>query len=484
MDSKRADAIVKKFADRQISRRGMVKGAAVAGAVAAIGAPSATFFAPSVLGQSKGKVTFWTTHSDTGLEALQKIGSDFNAQSDKWEVEVVKRPDADVTDSSSLITAVRAGQGPDTYLLDRFIVAERAANGLLEDLSQHMTDAGEDTDLSKNWVDFAAAEATWDTKPYALPFDTDVRALFYNEDMLKASGVDYKAFDKANGPTTYDKMGEIFQALNKDDGSNFSQMGYVPYFGQAGSLYTDGFAWGGSFFDYEKCEVTPDNPQVVAAATWGKNYIESIGGFDKVNKFVAASLKTGAAPTDSPFTQNRLAGMNNGNWMFANFRKYQPNVNIGYTFTPTPKEGDPSYTWAGGWSGVIPQGAKNPEGGFAFLQYLTGPTGMPTYVKMNNNLPVLRSLLADKSLFDENLTWFVDNLFPGTKNRPPLPVGAKYWDELKTAWEAIYLGQSSPEDALAQCKQNVQQEIDAGGYCPIAAPKTSEPASPEATPAG
>ncbi|MGC4105508.1 MAG: extracellular solute-binding protein [Thermomicrobiales bacterium] len=484
MDSKRADAIVKKFADRQISRRGLVKGAAVAGAVAAVGAPSATFFAPTVLGQDKGKVTFWTTHSDTGLEALQQIGSDFNAQSDKWEVEVVKRPDADVTDSSSLITAVRAGEGPDTYLLDRFIVAERAANGLLEDLTQMMTDAGLNPDLSEKWVDFAAAEATWDNAPYALPFDTDVRALFYNEDLLKASGVDYSAFDKANGPTTYDKMGEIFQAVNKDEGGNFSQMGYVPYFGQAGSLYTDGFAFGGSFFDYEACQVTPDNEKVVAAANWGKNYIETIGGYEKVNKFVAAALKTGAAPTDSPFTQGRLAGMNNGNWMFANFRKYQPDTKISYTFTPTPNAGDPSYTWAGGWSGVIPKGAKNPEGGFAFLQFLTGNVGMPTYVKMNNNLPVLRELLADKSLFDEDLTWFVDNLFPGTKNRPPLPVGAKYWDELKSAWEAIYLGQSSAEDALAQCKENVQQEIDAGGYCPIAAPKVSEPASPEATPAG
>ena len=474
-----AKIIADRIVNRTISRRGIVKGAAVVGIGAAA---STTFFAPTVLGQSKSKVTFWTTHSDTGLQALQQIGKDFNAKSDKYEVEVVKRPDADVTDSSSLITAVRAGQGPDTYLLDRFIVAERAANGLLEDLTQHMTDAGEDTDLSKNWVDFAAAEATWDNKPFALPFDTDVRALFYNEDLLKAGGVDYTAFDKANGPTTYDKMGEIFQALNKDEGGNFSQMGYVPYFGQAGSIYTDGFAWGGTFFDYEKCEVTPDNAQVVAAATWGKDYIEKIGGYDKVNKFVAAALKVGAAPTDSPFLQKRLGGMIDGNWQFATFRKYIPDAKIGYTFIPTPKQGDNSYTWAGGWSGVIPQGAKNAEGGFAFLQYLTGPTGMPTYVKLNNNLPVLRQLLADKSLFDENLTWFVENLFPTTKNRPPLPVGAKYWDELKSAWEAIYLGQASPEDALGQAKQNVQQDLDAGGYCPIAAPKASE-ASPAASPA-
>ncbi|HWV22944.1 MAG TPA: twin-arginine translocation signal domain-containing protein, partial [Thermomicrobiales bacterium] len=97
-----AQAIADRIVNRTISRRGLVKGAAIAGVGVAA---STTFFAPTVIGQSKGKVTFWTTHGDTGLEALQKIGSDFNAQSDKWEVEVVKRPDADVTDSSSLITA-------------------------------------------------------------------------------------------------------------------------------------------------------------------------------------------------------------------------------------------------------------------------------------------------------------------------------------------------------------------------------------------
>jgi len=477
-----ADAIANRIVGRTISRRGLVKGAAIGGAVVAIGAPSAAFFAPTVIGQEKSKVTFWTTHSDTGLEALQQIGTDFNAQSDQYEVEVVKRPDAEVSDSSSLITAVRAGQGPDTYLLDRFIVAERAANGLLTDLTPFMEAAGQNPDLSEQWVTFSAAEATYDSKPYALPFDTDVRALFYNKDLLDAAGVDYTAFDATNGPTTYDKMGEIFQALNTDDGDNFSQMGYVPYFGQAGSIYTDGFAWGGEFFDYENCEVTPNNEKVVAAANWGKNYIETIGGFDKVNKFVAAALKVGAAPTDSPFLQKRLGGMIDGNWQFATFRKYIPDSNIGYTFIPTPAEGDTSYTWAGGWSGVIPEGAKNPEGGYAFLQFLAGPSGSRTYVQKNNNLPVLRELLADKSLFDENLSWFVENLFPTTKNRPVLPVGAKYWDELKSAWEGIYLGQSSPEDALGQAKENVQQDIEGNGYCPIAAPP-AETASPAASPA-
>jgi len=119
---------------------------------------------------------------------------------------------------------------------------------------------------------------------------------------------------------------------------------------------------------------------------------------------------------------------------------------------------------------VIPQGAKNPEGGYEFARYLCGPEGSRTYTEMNNNLPVLNELLTSKDLFDENLQWFVDELFPTTRNRPPLPVGAKYWDELESAWQAIYLNQADPATAMATAKQNTQADLDAGGYCPVAKP--------------
>jgi ABC-type glycerol-3-phosphate transport system substrate-binding protein len=104
--------------------------------------------------------------------------------------------------------------------------------------------------------------------------------------------------------------------------------------------------------------------------------------------------------------------MINGNWMFANFKQYQPDTKIGYTYTPVPNEGDQSYTMAGGWSGVVPQGAKNAEGGYEFIKYLCGPEGSRTYVEINNNLPVLHELLADPTLFSEDLKWWVDELFP------------------------------------------------------------------------
>jgi multiple sugar transport system substrate-binding protein len=466
-------AFVQTTTGKHVSRRSLVKGAAGLGAAAAA---SSVFAVPMINAQEKGKVTFWTTHSDIGLKALQQIGTDFNAQSTTSEVEVVQRPPADVTDSSSLITAVRGGEGPDVYLLDRFIVAERAAQGLLQELNPLMEAAGDNPDLTEKYVDFSAAEATYADKAYALPFDTDVRGLFYNEDLLTASGVDLAPFDKANGPMTFDAFAEAIKAVDKDAGDNYEQLGFVPYFGQ-GWHYTYGFSFFGDFFDYENCQVTPDNENVLKGWQWVYDYCQQYGP-DKMYAFVQTSMRPGSAPTDSPFTQGRLGSMINGNWMFANFKQYQPDTKIGYTYIPVPSEGDQSTTWAGGWSGVIPQGAKNVEGGFEFVKYLCGPDGVRTYVEMNNNLPVLRELLADDTLFSEDLKWWVDELFPTTRNRPPIPVGAKYWDEMTAAWEAIYLGSADPASAAATAKQNTQADIDANGYCPI-----TEPPAPEASPA-
>jgi multiple sugar transport system substrate-binding protein len=453
---------------RGVTRRSFVKGAAV-------GAAASTVFAvPTIAAQEKGKVTFWTTHSGIGFDGLVQVTNDFNAQSTTSEVEIVQRPPADVSDSSSLITAIRGGVGPDVYLLDRFIVAERAAQGLLHDLTPMMEAAGDNPDLTDRYVGFSVAEATWDNKPFALPFDTDVRALFYNADLLKAKGVDLAPFDRANGPMTFDVFAEAIRAVDTATGNTWETLGFIPYMDQGGSPYTWGFAFGGDFFDYQGCQVTPDHPRVIEGLQWCLNYIEAQG----VEKTIAYLdlIDSLAAPSSSPFFQGRLGATITGNWQFALAANYMPGANLGYTWIPVPAEGDPSYTWAGGWSSVIPQGARNVEGGYEFMRYLCGPEGSRTFFGIRNNLPVLHELLADRSLFSDDLWWFVQNIFPGTRYRPPLPVGARYWDELQGGFETIFLGLSDVAPAMAQVKSNTMAELKAGGYCPITAPPSTEAA--------
>ena len=167
-----------------------------------------------------------------------------------------------------------------------------------------------------------------------------------------------------------------------------------------------------------------------------------------------------------PFVTGRLAFAITGDWFFNTWEKFAPETDYGVTLMPVAEEGAESATWAGGWSMVIPQGAKNPEGAWRFMQYIAGEPGQRIYTTETAHLPTINALLEDSSLFeDENHRFFAEQLLPTAKNRPPLPVGARYWDELTSAWQRIYLNEEEPAAALATVKERVQPDLQ--GYCPI-----------------
>jgi len=447
----------------RINRRTLVKG--TAGAAGAAALASSAYSVPNILArQEKTPVVFWTASTDQSLDSQQRIVDEFNAQSDTVEVTLEQIPPGEVTDSARLITAVRGGTGPDVYMLDRFIVAERAATGLLQDLTQLLEDNGADPSLSDH-IGFAAAEATYEGAPYALPFDTDVRALYYNRTLLSEAGADLEAFDAANGPMTWDALQESANMANIDNesGDNFAQMGFVPYFNQAWH-YTYGFSWGADFFDEEACEVTPNSEEMIAACQWVYDYCAELDP-SKVQAFIQAAMRPGAPPQEYPYFQNRLATMVTGDWAIAQHREYAPDMDYGITYLPVPEDGMESATWAGGWSHVIPEGAQQPEAAIEFLLFSCGEPGQRIYTEDTAHIPTLLALQEDQSLFDERHQFFVNELLPTTNNRPPLPVGARYWDDMTAAWQQIYLNEQEPEAALTNAKDATMTLL--APFCPI-----------------
>jgi multiple sugar transport system substrate-binding protein len=451
--------LVRKLRGGRVSRRGFIQGASALG-VSAASISSALRANPSLArAQEASTITFWTTHPEPDLSGLQMIVDNFNSENSEVQAELVQVI-GDETDTTQLMTAVRGGTGPDVYMLDRFIVAQRASEGVLQDLSEFM--GGED--YSEIHIPFAWAEANFQGVPYALPFDTDARALFYNIGMLEEAGIDPAELDIANGPITFARLTEIANGLNVDDGTNFTQMGFVPYTHQ-GWHYTYGFAFGGVFFDEEACEVTPDEAGVVAGHQWLYDYTAALDP-QKVNAFAGPYAATVTVPGEQDlFVTQRVAFAVTGDWFFNTMATYAPEVEYGFTVIPVPEEGGESATWAGGWSGVIPQGARNPEGAWRFLQYFAGEPGQRVYTTETSHLPTIRTVLEDASLFDDQHRVFADQLLPTAKNRPPLPVGARYWDELTSAWERVYLNQEEPATALATVKERVQPDLE--GFCPI-----------------
>jgi multiple sugar transport system substrate-binding protein len=70
----------------------------------------------------------------------------------------------------------------------------------------------------------------------------------------------------------------------------------------------------------------------------------------------------------------------------------------------------------------------------------------------------VKELVEDDSLFQGHYRFFRD-LLDVARNRPPLPVGALYWDELTAAGESVLLGEAQPEAALRQVEERVQSRL-------------------------
>ena len=161
------------------------------------------------------KVVFWTSHGPPDNGVLENIVKAYNATNPAVQVEFVQVPGSE-TDVTSLMTAVRGGTGPDVYMLDRFTVAQRASDGLLEDLTADL--AKLDSNLKNKYLPFAWEEAQYRGKTYGLPFDTDTRGLFYRKDMLREVGIDPAELDKSSGkPITLARLEEIARLLDKKD---------------------------------------------------------------------------------------------------------------------------------------------------------------------------------------------------------------------------------------------------------------------------
>ncbi|MBV9391482.1 MAG: ABC transporter substrate-binding protein [Verrucomicrobia bacterium] len=411
----------------------------------------------STLGQTELK--FWINSSLGAHEkdAYKKAADDFVQKNSGIKVSTEIVPGSE-TDVAKLMTAVRSGAGPDIAIIDRFTIAQRAASGLLVDLTPLI--AKEDADLSKKYSAGPWQEVLYQNKVYALPTNTDARVLFYNKQLLRDAGIDPAEFDQAKGPIDPERFEQLAFKLNQTDSSGaYTRIGFVPWLEQ-GWGYTWGYAFGGSFFDFSNCKVTATNPGVVKGYQFLYDWAKALNP-QKARTFVDTYWQwpsVGTLPdSQMPFFTGKVAFVISGNWVFATMKDVAPTLDYGVTYIPAPN--GRKTTWSGGWSVAILQGSKNVEAAYHLLRFVSGEEGQTLLVKQAASLPTLQSLLQRKELFAPEYQFFL-SLLPDSRSRPPIPVGAVLWDKLKEAEESVITNSQKPEPALQTVDETVQPQMN------------------------
>jgi multiple sugar transport system substrate-binding protein len=409
---------------------------------------AAAFAAPT-------EVTFWTSFTPPYSDYLQQMVDSYNSSQKAVHATLTQVP-GDMTDISKLMTAVRGGTGPDVYMLDRFTTAERAAAGVLVDLTPYIKKA--DPNMASKYLPFAWAESTFKGKTWSLPFDTDTRGLYYRTDLLQQAGIDYSALDVNNGPITLAQLQEIaFQYNQTDSNGDYTQIGFLPVPNQ-GWHYTWGFAFGGKFADMKTGKVTPTDKGVVAAFQWLYDYYKDLGP-QKVRTFLSSYAPPNNPPEQDTFITGKVPIVVTGDWQIATMKQYAPDAKWAVTYIPIPKAGDKPSTWAGGWSFCVPQGAKHAQAGFDFSAWMAGPVGQKMYTQLSTHLPTIKALSDDMSLFPGQHFFFRQTL-AFASSRPALPVGALYWDALTVAMNDVIDNVATPQVALQKAYDKVQPQLN------------------------
>ncbi len=340
-----------------------------AGGAAAGGATAA----PAQGGTAQVTVEWWDITTGVQEATLKKMIDAFQSKNPDIKINrtyIAQSQSSQANDK--LLTAIAGGNPPDVNYFDRFIVAQFAAQGFLTDLTDLASKAGVKQD---DYFPFAWEEASYKGKLYALPFDTDTRALWYNKDLFKAAGL-----DPEKGPQNIQELADMSDKLTKKDANGkITTWGFVPHFDQAW-IYTYGFGWKGVFQDPNTKKITSADPKVVESMKWLQTYASKLG-VDNLDAFTAACQGTQCADQNDYLWTGQAAMVISGDWKVADAKKYKPDVHYGVVPFPGPDGPAPYASWAGGWSWVIPKGAKNVDAAWRVLSWVAGPEGQDMYNK-------------------------------------------------------------------------------------------------------
>ncbi|ABR63357.1 extracellular solute-binding protein [Sinorhizobium medicae] len=335
------------------------------------------------------------------------------------------------------VLAQGSGGGYDVVLFDVIWPAEYAANNVLLDVTDRITD-----EINQGVLPGAWTTVEYDGKRYGMPWILDTKYLFYNKEILEKAGI-------KEPPKTWDELAEQAKAI-KDKG-----------------LLENPIAWSWSQAEAAICDYTT----LVSAyggkfLDSGKPAFASGGGLDALNYMVTSYTSGLTNPNSKEFLEEDVRKVfQNGEAAFALNWTYMYNLandpkeskvagKVGVVPAPGV-EGKSEVSAVNGSMGLgITTTSKHPEEAWKYIVHMTSQETQNAYAKLS--LPIWAS-----SYEDPDVTKGQEELIAAAKRglaaMYPRPTTPKYQElsaALQQAIQEALLGQASAEDALKSAAEN------------------------------
>jgi len=424
------------------------------------------------------KLTVWGIQSSEESKGLDAAVAEFEGRNPDIDVQMFAMG-AGGMNPQKLMTSIAGDVPPDVVNQDRFTIGDWAVRDAFLPLDEFLKRDRAEIRAS----DFYPAcwnETLYQGKVYAIPWSTDDRALYWNKTLFRRAGL-----DPNKPPRTWDELLDLAKELTSYDAQgNFRTIGFIPNFGNSW-LYLYSWQNGGEFMSRDGRTCTLNNPRSAQALQWMVSVYDALQGAEKIGAF---SLTFQPNEMD-PFLTDKVAMKIDGNWFLNNIARYGPHLDFGVAPAPVPRDrflgkspftGQPKFiTWSGGFSYVIPRGARHVEEAWRFIKCMVSvdasrvmnraqqeynrSKGRPFVPSMSANMKVnevvFREFAPKDPKFREPLRLFID-LMQVSRYRPVTFVGQRLWDEHVRAFDLAIHHKMSPEQALQRGQEVVQKELD------------------------
>lgn len=410
----------------------------------------------------RSEVVFWHFWGGKDRPVVEEICRRFNASQQEFFVRPIAMPGNNL--DLKFFLSVAGGDPPDLLNQDDPIVADWAHRGALVPLDELASP--EEIDELSQWLFPAAREiGSYEGRMYALCNGLDVRALYYNGDVLKQHGL--------APPRTIAELDRAARVIAPPGDQSLAQYGYLP---DPRRLWSWGIVFGGEFYNPSSGKVTADSPQIVAALDWMASYSRDYGA-DRVARFRKGDQALPGAAF--PLLEGRYAMLMDGQWRVSEIAAVQEAArergeavpDYGVVPLPTPPNGNENAGWVNGNFFVVPRGAKNPRGTWAFMRFWSGFGGHEDEAARactaGGWIPASQRVV-EQPRFQQYLTrnpmfrTFVE--LAGSPNQQPTPAvpGAQYFqDEVIRAAEDTLYRSLPAEQALREATRRIQTRLEA-----------------------
>lgn len=401
-----------------------------------------------------GEVEFWH-HWSSPLRrnAIRRVIAACAVELPNVKVTEVAKPFGEVWTANT--AAVAAGSGmPDVLVSDRPKLPQDAANNIYTNLQEW---ADRDGVTGEQFWPFTWEQTLYQGDTYGVPFETDVRVLFYNKVAFTEAGL-----DPNSPPKTWAELEAAADKLDKrnEDGT-YSRIAFFPLQGNISPTmlgYTNNVEW-----IAEDGTVQVNTPEAAETLNWVKKWIDRYGGWESIQAFRAGFQ----SPPNDAFMSGKVAMVVDVNGYASQLNFYNPQVekgdgsgrtrlDWGVSDFPYAKE---QASYSGGFSFSIPRGADGAEAAWEFIKCASGREGAASWSRDTYAMAANIEAARDPVLGSDPIWQFFLRAMEYSTAGTYVEAYPNWEEQLSQRYERLWKGEITAEQLLQEAEQGIKDEI-------------------------